>query len=539
VALALPSVASAHAVLVGTTPLDQDVLQTSPPRVTVQFSEAVGAADDSLRVYDDAARRVDLGRVEQPDERSVAVLLKPRLPRGTYTVTWLVLSADSHPVHGGIVFHVGAPGTRPEGIQGKLGNPGAPESVVMLGNGVRAAQFALLLLCAGGAFALLWPLSAAEPRVRRRLYAVLSGSAYTLAAVAGFGIVVQGALADGVGLGNATRWSVVSSVLETRYGQAWLLCGAGALLLSALAAATLVESSRTAEAGTFVLAAACAVTPPLVGHAHVSGTLATIADILHVQAAALWTGGLAAVFAALVLQRGSRWQLAATAIPRFSRTAVLSVAVLIVAGTVSGYLEVRALRGLWETRYGQLLLAKLALVTPLLVLGAWNNRFAVPRLRGELASPLERHRFVQRAGAELALMVAVVSVTAVLVAEPPARAALAPSTGPVSVDTEIGPYRLRLVATPAIAGPNTIRASVLDRSGRPANVAALAIAASLPGARIGPLRFEARRVAPGRFAVSGAQLPVPGDWQLRVSVRRGEFDLFEKSISVSIGRKQP
>lgn len=538
-ALALPPLASAHAVLVGTTPLDRAVVQTSPPRFTVRFSEAVEAAGGSLRIYDDAARRVDVGQVEQPSERSVAVALKPRLPDGTYTVTWLVLSTDSHPVHGGSVFHVGAAGARPEGIQTELGNPGAPESVVMLGNGVRAAQFVLLLLCAGGAFALLWPLAAAEPRVRRRLYAVLSGSAYALAAVAGFGIVVQGALARGVGLGDATRWPIISSVLETRYGQAWLLCGAGALLLSAIAAATLVERSRTAEVGTFALAAACAVTPPLVGHAHVAGTLATIADILHVQAAALWTGGLAAVFAALVLQRGSRWQLAAAAIPRFSRVAVLSVAMLIVAGTISGYLEVRALRGLWETSYGQLLLLKLALVTPLLVLGAWNNRFAVPRLRSELASPLERHRFVQRAGAELALMVVVVGVTAVLVAQPPARGAIAPSTGPVAIETKLGRYRLNLVTSPASLGPNTIRVSVTDRAGQPANIAALEVAASLPSERVGPLRFEARRVAPGQFVVRRAALAVPGNWRLRVTARVGEFDLLETTISISIRRNQP
>jgi copper transport protein len=504
----------------------------------VRFNEAVEIKFGQLRVFDGEARRVDLGVLQQPTDRSVAVSLKPRLARGTYTVTYRVLSADAHPISGGWVFHVGAPGARPEGIQAQLqSGGGAPASVTMLGDGVRAAQFILLLLCAGGAFALLWPLAGAERAIRRRLYAVLSGTAYALAAVAGFGIVVQGAVAGGVGLGDATRWSFVSSVLETRYGQAWVLCGAGALLLSALAAATLVESSRTAEVGAFVLAAACAMTPSLVGHAHVSGKLATIADVLHVEAAALWTGGLATVVAALVLQHGSRWRLAATAIPRFSRLAVPSVAVLVIAGTVSGYLEVRALRGLWETSYGQLLLAKLALVTPILFLGAWNNRFAVPRLRGELASPRERRLFVQRAGAELTLMVAVVAVTAVLVEQPPARAALAPS-GPVSAKTQLGPYRLRLVVQPAAAGLNTIQVYLLGRSGRPANVAAVDVAASLSSKSVGPLRFKGRRLAQGRFVVRGAQLALPGKWELRVSARRGEFDLFEKTVSLSIRRGQ-
>jgi copper transport protein len=511
-------------------------VQQSPARVELRFNEAVESAFGSLRVYDDAARRVDVRGVERPSDTSVAVALKPNLPDGTYTVTYRIVSADAHPIEGGAVFHVGAPGARPEGIGAQLeGRGGAAASVLMLGDGVRAAQFILLLLCAGGAFALLWPLAAAERRIRRRLYATLSGTAYALAAVAGFGIVVQGAIAGGVGLGDATRWSVVSSVLETRYGQAWLLCGAGALLLSALAAATLVESSRTTEVGVFVLAALCAMTPSFVGHAHVTGTWATIADLLHIEAAALWTGGLATVVAALVLQHGSRWRLAATAIPRFSRLAVFSVAVLVVAGTLSGYLEVRAFRGLWETNYGLLLLAKLALVTPILALGAWNNRFAVPRLRGELASPRERRLFVQRAGAELALMVAVVSVTAVLVAQPPARAGLTPS-GPASADAQVGPYELNLVVQPATTGLNTIHVYLFDRAGRTAKVAAVNLAASLPSNRIGPLRYEAHLLAPGHFTVHGAQLALAGDWRVRVSVRRGEFDLFEKTISIPIRR---
>ncbi|HEV8685889.1 MAG TPA: copper resistance protein CopC [Gaiellaceae bacterium] len=534
VALALPSVASAHATLVGTTPPDDAVVQTSPRRVTVLFSEAVETAFGSLRVYDSAVRPVDDGRIVQPTERSVAVGLRPRLARGTYTVSWELVSADGHPIQGASVFHVGARGAHPEGVEADLRNGGAPASVLMLRDGVKAAEFALLLLCAGGAFALLWPLAAADRRVRRLLYAALAGCAYTLAAVAGFGIVVQGAVAAGTGLGDATRWEVISSVLDTRYGQGWLLCGAGALTLSAVAAAAIAETSRTVEAVAFAIAAACAVTPALVGHAHASGSLATVADILHVQAAALWTGGLATVVAALLLERGSRWRLAATAVPRLSQTAVAAVAVLVVAGTISGYLEVRAVRGLWETHYGQLLLAKLALVTPLLALGAWNNRFAVPRLRSELASALERRRFVQRAGAELALMAAVVGVTAVLVAQPPARAALAPQAKPVSIDTRAGPYALKVVVDPATAGPNTIDLTLLDSAGRPAKVAAVDVGARLPSKNIGPLRFTADRLAQGRFAVQGAQLALPGDWQLRLAVRLSAFDLVEESVSVPI-----
>jgi putative copper export protein len=109
--------------------------------------------------------------------------------------------------------------------------------------------------------------------------------------------------------------------------------------------------------------------------------------------------------------------------------ALAAVATLLVAGVVNGYEQVRAWRGLWDTTYGLLLLAKVCLVLPLLALGAYNNRFAVPRLRRGIASLAERRRFLRAAGAELALMVVIVAVTAVLVAEPPARTRPPPSSG--------------------------------------------------------------------------------------------------------------
>ena len=152
-----------------------------------------------------------------------------------------------------------------------------------------------------------------------------------------------------------------------------------------------------------------------------AGNLAIVADVAHVIAAALWTGGLGFLFLALKLAKEDRWPLATRAVPRFSNMAVISVVVLLVAGIINGYLQVRTWSALWETEYGLLLLGKVALVLPLLALGAYNNRYAVPRLKAGIASVLERRRFLRAAGVELGIMVAIVAVTAVLVNAEPAR----------------------------------------------------------------------------------------------------------------------
>ena len=92
-----------------------------------------------------------------------------------------------------------------------------------------------------------------------------------------------------------------------------------------------------------VPAALSLLTPSLSGHASVSGKIALVADIAHVTAAAVWVGGLAALVLALVWAGTERWELAASAVPRFSGIAVVAVSWLIASGTISGYLQVRAL----------------------------------------------------------------------------------------------------------------------------------------------------------------------------------------------------
>ena len=156
--------------LIGTTPGNDSVLERSPASVELRFNEPVETAFGSVRVYDSTARRVDSGDVVRPNDRTVAAPLDERLARGTYTVTWRAISADAHPVSGAFVFHVEAPGTRPEGIASQVLGGGTPRSVTALYTAARFLDFALLLLVAGGTASLVVVLGAAPGDVRRRLF---------------------------------------------------------------------------------------------------------------------------------------------------------------------------------------------------------------------------------------------------------------------------------------------------------------------------------------------------------------------------------
>ncbi|MGH3015107.1 MAG: CopD family protein, partial [Gaiellaceae bacterium] len=432
---------------------------------------------------------------------------------------------------------------------------GTSTTVDVFFTGGRFFDLALLLLSLGGAVVLVIALPTAPWHVRRRLYGVLAGLATALALVALLNIFFQGAAAGGLGILDAFRWNVFTTVLETRYGEMMLVQAALAVTL-ALTAMALRHSEdrdrRALTALTLVLGAGMALTPSFSGHASTAGKLALTSDIAHVIAAALWTGGLGFLVLALVLAREDRWPLATRAVPRFSNMAVVSVAALLIAGVINGYLQVRTWSALWETRYGLLLLAKIALVVPLLALGAYNNRYAVPRLKAGIASVLERRRFLTAAGVELAIMVAVVAVTAVLVNAEPARTeammeemameedAMDAGAGDhmaFESDVDLGEMMAHVVVEPAMPGENSIHLTFEHADAE--KLTKVSVAASLPSEDIGPLAFPAEPVQgqPGEYVAEGASLSLPGEWELRIEALMGEFDLLTESITVPIGEE--
>jgi copper transport protein len=543
--------AAAHAVLEETRPASGSVVQQTPEQVLLRFDQAVDTSlGQALQVFDASGERVDAGEILRPTPQQVAVAIDTDLPDGTYTVAWRAISADTDPIRGAFVFHVGAPGANPEGIAAEVA-PDSPLSLDVLYRGGRFLEFALTLLCAGGVAALVYALRSADARVRLRLYGLLAVAAALLALWSLLGLAFQGAKAGGGGLGDAFTWDNVSGVAGTRYGKVELI--RAGLALGLLGAALVLRRAggparEAVNAAAVLLAAGLVVTPSFAGHASASGTLASAADMAHVLAAAAWVGGLAFVVVALWLALEQRWPLATRAVPRFSTMATGSVAVLLVAGTVNGYLQVETWRGLWETNYGLLLLAKIGLILPLLALGAYNNRYAVPRLRAGIAQPAERRRFVRAAGAELTIMVAIIGVTAFLVDSNPAKHALdqeaAAAThgemtghpgGAMSHEVDFGEFGATVSVQPGTPGENKIILEVDHSRPDAPRLAEVVFKATLRQPDVGPLEFEAKSAGRGIWEVEAADLSIAGTWELQIECLVGEFDLFTETIPIEIG----
>jgi copper transport protein len=550
-ALVVAPSAAAHAVLEETRPANDAVVQQSPRQVLIRFNEAVDTSlGRALQVFDASGEEVETGDIQRPSPEQVAVEIEEELADGTYTVAWRVVSADSDPIRGAFVFHVGAPGAHPEGVAAQVSQD-SPTSLDVLYRLGRYIEFTFLLLCAGGVAALLYPLRSADRRLHNRLYALLALCAGTLAVWSLLGLAFQGAKAAGEGLDYAFTWDNISAVAGTRYGKVELI--RAGLALGLLATALVLRrggerARQPAAIAAILFAAGLVPTPTFAGHASTTGPLASVSDIAHVMAAAAWVGGLAFVIIALWWALEERWPLATRCVPRFSTIALGSVVVLLVAGIINGYLQVETWRGLWETTYGLLLLAKVGLVLPLLALGAYNNRYSVPRLRAGIAQPGERRHFLQAAGVELAIMAAIVGVTTFLVDANPAKHALEEEAaaamhgdtgghmaGPMSHDVDFGEFQATVSIDPGTAGPNHIMLEVDESGPDVPTLAEVTFKASLSQPDVGPLDFKAKSTAPGMWEIEEADLPIAGAWQLSIEALVGEFDLYTETIAIEIG----
>jgi methionine-rich copper-binding protein CopC len=105
--LLVPTSASAHAVLVRTTPTDE-VLPAPPPAVTLTFNERPRGRFTVVHVTGPDGARRDAGAVSVVDQTVTQPIAGSR-PAGLYTVDWRVVSADGHPISGEYRFTASGP----------------------------------------------------------------------------------------------------------------------------------------------------------------------------------------------------------------------------------------------------------------------------------------------------------------------------------------------------------------------------------------------------------------------------------------------
>jgi copper resistance protein C len=97
----------AHAFIEHAEPAAGSTVQTSPAEIKIRFTEKLEPAFSSIQVFDGSKKEVDKRDVhlDHSDGALLHVSL-PQLGAGTYTVTWRVVSVDTHVTNGSFTFRV-------------------------------------------------------------------------------------------------------------------------------------------------------------------------------------------------------------------------------------------------------------------------------------------------------------------------------------------------------------------------------------------------------------------------------------------------
>lgn len=521
----IPSTTQAHAELTRADPPIDGLLVAPPQSLDLWLTEpvATGGGSPAIEVIDQTGRRVDVTNVgvDPADPRHVRAEIGGMGP-GTFTVLWTVRSdADGHTLSGSYAFRVGSgrvPGAAT--VQGE--NPQA------WGVAARWLTFLGFALAAGGFFAARLHTIQALPRraQRRRIAAIGLGAAVALLA----------SLAEPL---LQTIWppagTVAPSLREAVANEptAWWWRPAAAAALLLLVAAMLMPARSWRGIGRaplpqwlgLGLALAGTLGLSLTGHAAGRETWRTVAvasDVLHQWAVALWVGGLGQLALSYWTLRGEPgrpliWQ---QWIRRFSRHALVLVAIAVVTGTINAGFILPALHELWQSDYGRVILIKVAVLVPPLLL-ATVNRAAVHRMTRSAGAILQGRVRLEA----VAVLAVVLGGTTLALLAPPTEA----TTRIAALDlaaplpyAQGGDTFVHLVIDPVQTGANTatVYLAGADRLPRPEPDLSVRLSYTSLNWDVMVPDVPATAIGGGRFQVKGAQLSVDGWWRVEVTMRR-------------------
>ncbi|MEV6348999.1 copper resistance protein CopC [Actinoplanes sp. NPDC051851] len=523
--------ASAHAALVATDPGNATVVPDAPNKVTLTFSESVQLITDKLRVLAPDGTRADQGE-PTVDGATVTIPLRSGGGRGTYLVSYRVISADSHPVAGSITYSVGAASTPPtEEADESVNVDPVVRGLIPVG---KYLGYAGLVLLVGPVLvlALLWPQRLSRRGPGRLIWTgigLVTGS--TL-----LGLYLQAPYTLGTGLFDV-RVGDMQDVLASTFGAVMLVrlgvvVAAAFLLRPLLGGSGGGGESKLDLALLGVLGVAALATWPLTGHPTASPVagVSVVLDALHLAAMAVWLGGLVMLFAFLLPKANAR-ELGAI-LPIWSRWAFTAVGALIFAGVVQALIEVSSLSGLVNSTYGRLILVKVALAAIVIGVAAYSRKLVKDRVAAESPRGLRRIVLI-----ELGITAVVLGVTAALVQLAPPRTAEAAETTTTSTTVEQTltgkDMSLQVSIFPATVGNNSIHLYAYTPDNKPLPVVEWKGTASLEAKGIEPIEIPLLRIT-DFHAIGDIALPQAGEWTFKFTARTTDIDQTTLTMTAKI-----
>jgi copper transport protein len=504
--------ASAHATLLETSPAEDQVLKTPPTEVVLTFDESVSAGSNALRVFDPSG--TELAGLK---DRVVDTKLSTKLPKitekGSYTVSWNVISADGHPVGGTFLFHyLTKTLTKPKIEATGSSTPFGAGLLRVLGS---VALFASLTFIAGP-----WWFGRRRVRDRRPWFVAVAGGAFLLLG----GIWVAGTL----GVFVSTTTGVVVCVL-----------------LGMVVVGTLVAPTAAGPP----LATLSLITAALPGHAVSLApvSLSATFTVIHVLCAAAWITNL---FQLESVARDGDADRLRTEVMR--RSPVLIGAVALLAGTgLYNAIHRVGWTTLLDTTYGKIAAIKLGLLVVAVSLAAYHRYALAPQmsparvpvaLSADVASvdaAPERavSRFRSGIRAEMVVVAAAVVLGAMLAQFNPAGAGGEVQGGPFDARVAAGAgMKAELSVYPGKRGRNDLHLYVFDANGDQAtDIHDLQLTMSDPVRGVNGIKPTLTPVTESHAVAQNVQVPFAGEWTIELTGSKGQFTPLDATWQVPFG----
>ncbi len=491
----LPVNAQAHAVLVQSSPANNQVVKEAPTQIQLHFNEPVRIVRASARLADDTT--VDLA---PPGGGADISLRLPSLGRGTAIVSYRVVSEDGHPVGGAVVFHVGAASAAPAG-------PAATNSFP-LDAGIWAVHSVSILFLAyvvgGKLFAALFSPSSA--RVRRPTFVVLAGFV-----LLGSGLYLQGLDEIGAGLqfgGLAPLAAVLASNASVAAGLsmiATILAVLPPYRSGKLKTATAAVAMAIASAA-FTFTGHCAIVTP--------AWLAKACIFFHGGVLLFWIGSL------LPLWRLSRHPSGQESLRGFSAAIPVPFVAMLLAGLTLALLELPNIHSMLASIYGRVLVVKIALVIALCVLAAYNRFWLTgPAIKGDATA---RRRLRGTISAEVILAVAIVCTASLWRFAGPDQFQYALAE-PLSIHMHSDQAMAQLELQPTSPDAATVHVAVVTSEFEPLHPKAVTIRLRNPSAGVEAMKFDLRDAGEGLWTAEGLPFRGPGGWKVDVQILVNDY----------------
>lgn len=535
---------SAHANLSRSDPAANASLDTAPVEIRLWFTEPLEAEFSRFMLIDSSGATIQTPASQADPADPTQLFMHPgTLAEGLYTVSWRVLSTDGHTTEGSFAFGIGV------AVTPTATAPTTSEAVPVDSAIIRWINLLSLSLGLGSLafWIFVWKpaVPQGQPDVERWMQRII-WSGWMLMGVSGiFMLLLQVSVAAGISIWDAVTNPALGVVLNgSRYGQVWLArlvfwLGLGGVLW-------LARRERWLYWVALILGCLMLLTNSLYSHASAMTQdtfLAVVSDWLHLTATVLWMGGLIQFFVVIGAARrhiDSITSLLSDLVGHFSNFARVTVAALMITGMYAAWLQVGSVEALLTTVYGQALFIKLVLVLPLLAISAVNLVFTQRGLHNGESVWTGRLRGL--VGAEITLTIAVLAAVGAMTSIAPARTVLAVRNAETA-ETAQPYFQMQITSTlmahleiaPGYVGENTFSITLYDTEGNPVTDASrIRLLFEHAGQNLGQSELRPELQEDGSYAITGANLSIPGTWDIRMTVQRPEeFDTlmdFESNV---------